>query len=103
MLPKGNLIAGLADYAAAAQEAEEEAGIRGAVRSDPVGTYGYAKLRADGSDEAVTVDVYAMSVTEELSSWKEQHERERRWFPVEEAATLVDEPDLQALLARFDP
>src|SRR3546814_12845304 len=37
----------------------------------------------------------------ELAEWKEQDERERRWFPFSEAAGAVDGADLQALIRSF--
>jgi predicted phosphate transport protein (TIGR00153 family) len=48
------------------------------------------------------VDVYPLSVTQELPVWKEAGERERRWFPLAEAANQVDEPDLSDLIRSFD-
>lgn len=45
--------------------------------------------------------MFPFAVTDELSRWKEQHERERRWFTMAEAAEAVDEPDLRALIRSF--
>jgi hypothetical protein len=42
-------------------------------------------------------------VTKEKTHWREQQQRERRWFGREEAASLVDEPELKALIAAFQP
>src|SRR3546814_11086626 len=47
------------------------------------------------------VEVFPLAVTRELAEWKEQDERERRWFPFSEAAGAVDEADLQALIRSF--
>src|SRR3546814_5303116 len=47
------------------------------------------------------VEVFPLAVTRELGEWKEQDERERRWFPFSEAAGAVDEADLQALIRSF--
>jgi predicted phosphate transport protein (TIGR00153 family) len=41
-------------------------------------------------------------VTQELDSWKERHERERRWFSLAEAADAVDEEDLADLIRSFN-
>jgi len=49
----------------------------------------------------IDVDVFPFAVTEELPTWEEQHERERRWFSLEEAADLVDEEDLRNLIRSF--
>jgi 8-oxo-dGTP pyrophosphatase MutT (NUDIX family) len=45
VVPRGNAIPGLRSYEAAAQEAFEEAGIRGPVEPEAVGTYRYHKRR----------------------------------------------------------
>ena len=103
MIPKGNLSNAASPHAAAAEEAEEEAGVRGAVCPTPLGTYRYRKRRANGASLMFDVDVYPLAVTQELSSWKESHERERRWFPLEEAADAVEEPDLADLIRSFGP
>jgi uncharacterized protein Yka (UPF0111/DUF47 family) len=49
------------------------------------------------------VDVYPLAVTQELTSWKESHERERRWFSLPEAADAVEEPDLADLIRSLGP
>lgn len=103
MIPKGNLSGAAAPHAAAAEEAEEEAGVRGAVCPTPLGSYRYRKRRANGASLMFDVDVYPLAVTQELESWKESHERERRWFPLAEAADAVEEPDLADLIRSFGP
>ena len=87
----------------AAQEAYEEAGVRGQASPLAVGSYAYDKVGKQGGVRRLTVFVFPLEVTEELEDWPERHERERRWLPAPEAAALVREPDLQALIAAFDP
>lgn len=101
VIPKGNGVSGLSAHASAALEAEEEAGVRGLVCPVPLGSYRYRKLRRSGASLMLDVDVFPLSVTEELSGWKEQAQRERRWFTLSEAATKVDEPDLRELIRSF--
>lgn len=101
MIPKGNLSNAASPHAAAAEEAEEEAGVRGAVCPTPLGSYRYRKRRSNGASLMFDVDVYPLAVTQELASWKESHERERRWFPLAEAADAVEEPDLADLIRSF--
>jgi predicted phosphate transport protein (TIGR00153 family) len=48
------------------------------------------------------VEVFPLSVSEELSDWKEKKQRERRWFPLTQAADAVDEPDLRDLIRSFN-
>ena len=48
---------GVLPHVAAAQEAEEEAGVRGAACPTPLGSYRYRKLRANGASLMFDVDV----------------------------------------------
>jgi len=88
-------------HEAAAREAEEEAGVRGAVCPTPLGSYRYRKLRGSGASLMVDVEVYPLALTSELATWKEESERTRRWFTLPEAASAVDEPDLGHLIRSF--
>ncbi|SFR81839.1 DUF47 family protein [Sphingomonas jatrophae] len=101
VIPKGNQPAGLAPHAAAGMEAEEEAGVCGPVCPTPLGSFRYRKRRGSGASLMVDVDVFPLAVTREMPTWKEQHERERRWFTLAEAAEAVDEPDLRAMIRSF--
>ncbi|HZF45960.1 MAG TPA: DUF47 family protein, partial [Sphingomonadaceae bacterium] len=101
VIPKGGQVGKLPPHASAAQEAEEEAGVLGAACPTSIGSFRYRKKRASGATVWTDVDVFPFAVTEELDSWKEQHERERRWFTLAEAAEAVDEPDLRALIRSF--
>lgn len=103
VIPKGNIPAGMPPHAAAAMEAEEEAGVLGAACPTPLGSYHYRKRRKNGASILVDVDVFPFAVTEELPRWKEQHQRERRWFSLPEAAEAVDEEDLRQLMRSFGP
>ena len=51
----------------------------------------------------VDVDVFPLSVTDELAAWKEAHERERMWFTLADAADKVEEADLRELMAATMP
>ena len=48
------------------------------------------------------VEVFPLSVSEELPEWKERKERQRRWFSLGEAAKAVEEPDLRDLIRSFN-
>ena len=98
VLPKGNLMFGLSPHRAAAREAEEEAGVRGTIARKPLGRFPYRKWRSAKRFDMAKVDVFALKVTKELSSWKEQSQRERRWVTRDEAAEMVDEPELRLLI-----
>lgn len=103
VIPKGNLGNGVQAHEAAAIEAREEAGVIGLVCPTPIGSYRYRKRRTNGASLMFDVDVFPLAVNTELDSWKEQPERERRWFSLAEAAEAVDEPDLRNLIRSFGP
>ena len=98
VLPKGNPMFGVAARRAAALEAEEEAGVRGTVAKKSLGHYPYRKWIDAETFEIAEVEVFALKVRKELPKWKEQGERERRWVSRAEAAEMVDEPELRALI-----
>ncbi len=103
VIPKGNPATGLSAHAAAALEAEEEAGVCGLVCPTPLGSYRYRKRRRNGASLMIDVEVFPLAVNQELDAWKEQAERERRWFTLAEAAGAVEEPDLRDLIHSFGP
>ncbi len=101
--PKGGRMTGRTDPEAAAQEALEEAGVEGVVDERPLGQFRYLKRLKRRAPRWLAVDVYGLQVTAEHDDWKERAERERVWLPREEAARRVDELELKALIAAFDP
>jgi 8-oxo-dGTP pyrophosphatase MutT (NUDIX family) len=98
VVPRGNPIRGLAPHQSAAQEAWEEAGVRGAVSDQPLGGYRYKKRRKLGFTVRAQVQLFEMLVTEVLEDWPERHQRRREWFAPAAAAAAVDEPELKALI-----
>jgi 8-oxo-dGTP pyrophosphatase MutT (NUDIX family) len=100
LIPKGWPMKGKKPHKAAAQEAEEEAGIRGEIRSKPIGHYDYWKRRTEHFD-LCRVDVYPLEVSKQLKTWKEKGQREARWFDIDEAAHQVLEPALANLILAF--
>ena len=102
MIPKGNFANTVSPHSAAAQEAEEEAGVRGAVCPTALGTYRYRKRKGSGAALMADVEVFPLAVSEELRDWKEMKQRKRRWFSLSEAANAVEEPDLRDLIRSFN-
>ena len=100
VVPKGWTIAKRADHDAAATEAWEEAGVRGRISQQSLGKFKYDK-RENGHLRVLTVVTYLLDVTEEADTWPEASERRRAWFAATEAAGLVDEPALKAILLRL--
>ncbi len=101
VIPKGNPMQNMPAHQAAELEAKEEAGVQGLVCPTPLGSYRYRKRRRNGAALMIDVDVFPLSVSTELPAWKEQSQRERRWFSLTDAAQAVDEPDLRDLIRSF--
>ncbi len=97
VIPKGWPIPGLSGAATAAVEAYEEAGIEGHVHDTPLGTYRYDK-RTRRRLIPCEVTVFPMRVDVERDDWPERAERRTLWVEGDEAADLVDEPGLAALM-----
>ena len=98
IIPKGWPKKNTAPHKLALLEAYEEAGIRGKIERDEIGHYDYIK-RLDGRHGVFCrVGVFPMKVKDELKSWPEKKQRERRWMSPAEAAERVEEPQLAALL-----
>ncbi|VXA90836.1 NUDIX hydrolase [Brevundimonas sp. G8] len=102
VIPKGGRMVGKTDPEAAAQEAMEEAGVRGEMDQTSIGVFRYAKGLKDGGARQCVVSVYPLQVLVQLGAWPEAHQRERRWMSLSEAADLVHEPDLATLIRDFD-
>ncbi|MDB5476636.1 MAG: hypothetical protein JWP49_2147 [Phenylobacterium sp.] len=103
VIPKGWGKKGEPGAFAAAREALEETGVAGVVLEAVLGHYRYQKQLKSGRVQRVRVAVYALEVVYEHEDWPEKALREKLWTTVAKAATLVDEPELQALLAAFAP
>ena len=105
IIPKGWPVKGQSLPKAAETEAWEEAGVRGKLGRDCLGFYSYLKLgEAPGTpDVPCIVSVYPLKVKSIEKKYPERRDRQRRWFTPEDAARKVQEPELQRLLAGFDP
>ena len=98
VIPKGWPMSKRTPGEAAAREAYEEAGLEGVIRPEtPIGQYHYAKALAH-RELTIEVSVFVLRVDRQLESWPEQAERETGWFTPEQAAELVAEPELAAIL-----
>jgi 8-oxo-dGTP pyrophosphatase MutT (NUDIX family) len=96
IIPKGWPMKNRSESRAATIEAREEAGVVG--RAGPLlGSFSYWK-RLKKVFVPVMVDVYPLEVTDEQADWKERKSRRRAWLTAEQAARLVDEPELVSLL-----
>lgn len=101
ILPKGWPMPGRSLAEAAAQEAWEEAGVRGTAEAEALGSYDARKLTDGGLSLPCTVNVYRLRVDALAEDFPEARQRRRRWVPAAMAADLVQEPGLRALLRRL--
>lgn len=98
VLPKGWPKMGLDAVETALDEAWEEGGVHLEKEGQRVGRYTYRKRMRGGVPVGTEVDVFAFRVLSEEESFPEAAERNRRWVDPEEAAQLVDEPELADIL-----
>lgn len=102
ILPKGWPMEGKSASEAARIEAWEEAGVEPArVSKKSVGTFEYTKDRAEGLPLPCDTNVYPVEVANLASDFPEAGERTRKWFSPEDAAELVDDDGLKAILRKF--
>ena len=101
VIPKGWPMKGFKNWAAAAREAKEEAGVIGRPRKKPLGSFLYFKRRPARFD-LCRVEVYVLDFEKRLDHYREKGQREARWFPIDEAASRVEEPGLIAMLRDLD-
>lgn len=103
MVPKGWPMVGKTWPEAAAQEAWEEAGVRGKAGTVELGRFRHDKTGLLQSLPC-TVAVFPLAVAEELERWPERGERTRRWFTLAEARANVRSPALASIIgAVADP
>ena len=101
MIPKGWPMSGKSLAESAAQEAFEEAGIKGRVDPKPIGRFRLVKQHLLFGDIEVEVQVHPLAVQRELDNWPERGERSRKWFELSEAAARVDSEELGTLIVQF--
>lgn len=101
IVPKGWPMKGRTLSEAAAQEAFEEAGVRGDIAAQPVGVYTYDKRKKNGAVLRCDVDVFPLEVRKQAANWPEKALRTQRWCSWREAAELVDDAELADLIRAF--
>ncbi len=100
--PKGWPIDGLTPANSAAQEAWEEAGVKGKAYDRCLGLYSYSKS-VGGAGLPIVTMVYPVRVKSLASTFPEKGQRLRKWFSPKKAASLVAEPELARIIKDFDP
>jgi 8-oxo-dGTP pyrophosphatase MutT (NUDIX family) len=94
-IPKGLVDPGSTPEETALNEAWEEAGLRGRLTGDSIGSYKYEKWGA-----TFTVAVYLMQVLDQRNRWQEASFRERRWTSLNDAILLLSDHPVRPLLDR---
>lgn len=98
IFPKGFVEEGETAGQTARKEAAEEAGVRGELSHEPVGSYVYEKW-----GRTLEVRVYLLRVIDDLSDWPDRGKRERRWCRPAEALGLIEDAGLRGLMERAAP
>lgn len=98
IIPKGWPMPGKGLAEAAAQEACEEAGVRGIIAEGEIGRFRYRKQRFLLRPLICEVKVYPLDVREELEEWPEKAQRRRKWHSLNAAKTAVRSKALSRLI-----
>ncbi|MGC3936366.1 NUDIX hydrolase [Roseobacter sp. EG26] len=103
IVPKGWPMDAMTPADSAAQEAWEEAGVRGASDGRCLGVFSYSKETVASGDLPCLVMVFAVRVERLSKEYPEAGQRKRKWMSRKKAAKRVDEPELARILQDFDP
>ena len=103
IVPKGWPKDGKTPAASAAEEAWEEAGVRGNSDGRCVGIFSYSKDAGAMGELPCIAMVFAIEVTEMAKHYPEENERDRIWVSRKKASKMVEEPELSRILQDFDP
>jgi 8-oxo-dGTP pyrophosphatase MutT (NUDIX family) len=101
VIPKGWPSKRLADCKAAAREARQEAGVKGKVAPQAIGSYRYVKPEL-GDASPIDVTVFLLSVLKQSKRWPEKRQRRRAWFDLLEACGKIQEPELSSLIGSLE-
>ncbi|MBC8377122.1 MAG: NUDIX hydrolase [FCB group bacterium] len=96
IIPKGSIDWELSAQESAAKEALEEAGIKGEVLPDEIGTYTYEKLGG-----SYKVRLYYMEVTKLKDKWDEKHFRKRKLLTPKQAIKKVVPAAVSKIMASY--
>lgn len=102
-IPKGRIDPGFTPAQAAANEAWEEAGVKGEVVGESLGSFEYTKVGGWAGPRPVRcrVHVFPLLVDAVQDEWLEAAFRQRRWVEAQNAAGEVSQPGLARVLAGF--
>ena len=102
IVPKGWPIKRLTPSKSAAREAFEEAGVRGKIGARPIGNFRYKKAPVSPpADADCEVKVFPLLVERQSAAWPESGQRVVQWVDPEKAISLIREPELKSIVAKF--
>lgn len=101
VIPKGGPLKGKTPRQVAAQEAFEEAGVKGKISKNAIGRYSYLKRLDGGQSVPCLVDVFALEVASIAEAFKERDQRQTAWMRLVDAGRLVEEPELRGLFTKL--
>ena len=102
IVPKGWPIKRLTPSKSAAREAFEEAGVRGKIGARAIGNFTYKKTAGQTADDAnYEVKIFPLLVRRQSATWPEHGQRVVQWVDPEKAISLIREPELKAIAAKF--
>ena len=96
ILPKGHIEKALQPELSAANEAYEEAGIKGEISSDIIGSLTHTK-----QGQKINVSYYPMRVTEIFDDWAKKSERERKIVDINQACDMVTDKKLKRIIKKI--
>lgn len=100
IFPKGRLAEGMTPGQSARREAQQEAGVDGEIALEPIGSYRAWKTRGMRRT-VIEVAMYPLRVEQQHDEWRETGERYRHWCTLTEAARLITDTQIVALLRDF--
>jgi 8-oxo-dGTP pyrophosphatase MutT (NUDIX family) len=95
VIPKGIIDPGMTAPETALQESWEEAGLKGELEPEPMGSYLYDKWGG-----TCHVTVYLMHVTEVAEDWPERVSRVRRWLKPGQVLSEIQGEDLRRIVGK---
>ncbi|KAL8247215.1 hypothetical protein R6Q59_008431 [Mikania micrantha] len=104
VFPKGGWESDETVEEAACREALEEAGVKGILQGNALGVW---EFRSKSNQEACREEggckgyMFVLEVTEELETWPEQNNRNRKWVMIEEAYVLCRYEWMRSALNEF--
>ncbi len=103
IVPKGWPMPGMTPAKAAAQEAWEEAGVKGKASNHCLGLFSYSKALDKKKGTPCVVLMYPVRAQSLAKNFPEAGQRKRKWFSLKKAASKVAEPELAQILKTFNP